>query len=51
MGLKEERKEHESFEERDMSIVEKEAFSLKPDTLGFQAKGTFLGANESEKDS
>ena len=35
MGLTGEWKEHESFEERDMNVVEYETFSLKPHTLGF----------------
>ena len=35
MGLQGEWKVHVSFKERDMNIVEKEAFSLKPHTLGF----------------
>ena len=35
IGLQVEWKEHESFERRDTDIVELEAFSLKPHTLGF----------------
>ena len=37
MGLPGEWKEHDSFEERDMNVVEYEAFSLKPHTKGFKA--------------
>ena len=37
MGLPGEWKEHDSFAERDMNVVEYEAFSLKPNTKGFKA--------------
>ena len=35
MGLPGKWKEHETIEKRDMNVVELEAFSLKPNTLGF----------------